>query len=403
MNRPLALAAAALMVLPIAVFAQTDHSAHGTESAGKGKILYYRNPMGLPDTSPVPKKDGMGMDYVPVYASDAANAGTVAVSPDKIQTLGVRTEAVSRRTIARTIQAVGTVAVDERRQFVVAPKFEAWIDTLKADTTGAAVKKGQPLMEVYSPELVLAQQEYDIARRGGGGAALAEASLQRLRNLDVAEADVDRLRKGGKVSRTLTYRSPADGVIIEKTAVQGMRLMPGETLYRIADLSNVWLIADVFEQDLAYVKPGQPAKAAIASLPGKTFDGTVSFVYPTLAAGSRTAKVRIELPNPDGLLRPNLYATVRLDGDGRSGETLAIPDSALLDTGARQAVLVEAGEGRFQPRAVKAGTRADGYVQILSGLSEGEKVVVRANFLIDSEANLRSALGAFGGAAGATP
>lgn len=366
--------------------------------AGPRKILYYRNPMGLPDTSPVPKKDPMGMDYVPVYEGEDSVSGGVTISPDKVQKLGVRTEAAARRTISRQVRAVGTVQVDERRLFVVAPKFEAWIEKLLVDTTGDTVGKGQPLMEVYSPELVLAQQEYLVARQGG--AQLAEASLQRLRNLDVPEEEIQRLRKTGKASRTLTYRAAGGGVVLEKSAVRGMRFMPGEALYRIADLSNVWLIADVFEQDLGYVKPGQEVDVTVNSLPGRTFTGRVGFVYPTLTAESRTGKVRVELQNPDGLLKPNLYATVHLNAELGAMAQLAVPDSALLDTGKRQAVLVETGEGRYEPRDVRAGIRADGYVQILAGLEDGERVVVRANFLIDSESNLRAALSAFGGSSG---
>mgnify|MGYP000923711995 CR=1 FL=1 len=413
MSRPsihLATLLAAVLAAGTPALAQSGHAGHGAPAAaqqpsGPGKVLYYRNPMGLPDTSPVPKKDPMGMDYVPVYEGEDSASGAVTISPDKVQKLGVRTETAARRTVSRQVRAVGTVQVDERRLFIVAPKFEAWIETLLVDTTGATVRQGQPLMEVYSPELVLAQQEYLVARQSsGGGGQLAEASLQRLRNLDVPAEEIERLRKTGKASRTLTYRAAAGGVVLEKTAVRGMRFMPGEALYRIADLSNVWLIADVFEQDLGYVRPGQEVEVTVNSLPGRVFSGRVGFVYPTLTAESRTGKVRIELPNADGLLKPNLYATVHLTTDvsavpgAMAG--LAVPDSALLDTGRRQAVLVETGEGRYEPRDVKAGARADGYVQILAGLEEGERVVVRANFLIDSESNLRAALSAFGGSGG---
>lgn len=401
-----ALLLAGPLTLGAPVLAQTNHAGHDAPTAAaqptpsqaaSRKILYYRNPMGLPDTSPVPKKDPMGMDYAPVYEGEDTASGVVTLSPDKIQKLGVRTDVAMRRTISRTVQAVGTVQLDERRLFVVAPKFEAWIENLLVDTTGAPVRQGQALMEVYSPELVLAQQEYLVARRSGGSNDLAEASLQRLRNLDVPEEEIDRLRKTGKASRTLTYRAPAGGVVLEKAAVKGMRFMPGETLYRIADLSNVWLIADIFEQDLNFVKQGQQADVTVNSLPGKVFTGKVSFVYPTLTAESRTGKVRIELSNADGLLKPNLYATVHISADAGAMAELVVPESALLDNGKRQAVLVEIGEGRYEPREVKAGARNDGYIQINAGLKEGERVVVRANFLIDSESNLRAALGAFGG------
>jgi len=388
--------------------AQSDHTGHGapapraeTPPPAPKRILYYRNPMGLPDTSPTPKKDAMGMDYVPVYAGEDNASGTVTISAEKIQKLGVRTEVVGRRVMSRVVRAVGAVAVDERTQYVVAPRFEAWIETLRVDTTGAAVHRGDVLMEVYSPDLVLAQEEY-LSARGVGG-PLAEASLRRLRNLGVDDTDIERLKKTGKASHTLPYRAAADGVVLEKTAVRGMRFMPGETLYRIADLSSVWVIAEVFEQDLGSIRLGERADISINSLAGKTFTGKVGFIYPTLAAESRTAKIRIELPNAEGVLRPNLYATVRLDTGGEAASALAVPDSAVLDTGSRRVVLVEVADGRYEPREVKTGERGDGWVRIDDGLGEGERIVVRANFLIDSESNLRSALGAFAPPAAKTP
>ena len=365
--------------------------------AGQRKILFYRNPMGLPDTSPVPKKDSMGMDYIPVYEDEVAAGTTVTISADKVQKLGVRTEPVQRRAVVRPIRAVGSIQVDERSLYVVAPKFEAWIEKLYVDTTGASVKQGEPLMEVYSPELYLAQQEYLVARKSGGGAIaqqLADGALQRLRNLDVPDEEIERLKKTGKANRTLTYRAAASGVVLEKTAQRGMRFMPGEALYRIADLSRVWLIADVFEQDMGLVRVGQDTEVVVNSLPGRSFPGKVDFIYPTLVAESRTGRVRILLDNAEGMLRPNLYATVQFKaqaGDPR----LAVPESALLDTGSRQVVLVEVEQGRFQPRQIKAGARGEGFVEVLDGLADGERVVVRANFLIDSESNLRAALGAF--------
>ncbi|MBS1182320.1 MAG: heavy metal efflux rane fusion protein, CzcB family [Proteobacteria bacterium] len=415
-----AVAAAAITIgiaaLAFDAFAQ-DHTSHGlatpapqaempappapaaaapADEPGARRILYYRNAMGLPDTSPVPKKDTMGMDYIPVYA-DEDTSGTVSISADKVQTLGVRTEAAALRVLTQSVRAVGAVAVDERREYQVAPRFEAWIETLNADTTGAIVRRGDVLMQVYSPELVLAQEEYLSAR---ASADLAAASLSRLRNLGIADQEIDRLKATGKALRTLPYRAEADGVVLEKNAVRGMRFMPGETLYRIADLSKVWVLAEVFEQDLAAIRVGEAAEIAINSLPDRRFTGRVDFIYPTLSAESRTAKLRIELDNPDGLLKPNLYGIVRLAGAG-SLPVLAVPESALLDSGNRQVVLVESGEGRFAPRIVKAGPRTDGYVRIDDGLTEGERVVTRANFLIDSESNLRAALGAFAPAADA--
>ncbi|HXP96918.1 MAG TPA: efflux RND transporter periplasmic adaptor subunit, partial [Telmatospirillum sp.] len=291
-------------------------------SQGKRKILYYRNPMGLPDTSPVPKKDAMGMDYVPAYEGDDSGS-TVKISPDRIQTLGVRTEAALLRKLTHTVRAVGTVQVDERLVALVSPKFEGYIETLHVDTTGQAVRRGEPLMEIYSPDLVLAQQEYLAAWKGlqslasdassearDSAAMLAEGALQRLRNWDITDAQVQKLKRGGLTSRTLTFVSPANGVVLEKNAIRGQRFMPGDMLYRIADLSNVWVIADVFEQELASVHLGQEASVTFGALPGQTFSGHVTFIYPTLSAETRTVKIRIELPNQERRLKPALYGTV---------------------------------------------------------------------------------------------
>ncbi len=374
---------------------------------GKGQILYYRNPMGLPDTSPVPKKDPMGMEYVPVYEGDADTGDTLKISLDKVQKLGVRTEAAQLRSLAQHVRAVGTVQVDESALHIVTTKFEGYIEKLYVDQTGQQVRRGQPLMDIYSPDLVLAEDEYVAARQGaeslanagadarGAAASLAEAALARLENWDIGGAQIKRLKEGGKPSRTLALTAPVSGIVLEKRAIQGMRFMPGEPLYQIADLSTVWVIADVFEQDLAKVTVGQTATVAFSALPGMKFTGKVTFVYPTVTPETRTAKVRIVLPNTQGHLRPALYGTVEIASPVDIRPVISVPDSAVLDTGAAQTVLVERGEGLFEPRDVKLGTRAEGYVQILDGLKENEKVVVSANFLIDAESNLRAALQSF--------
>ncbi|WP_291719565.1 efflux RND transporter periplasmic adaptor subunit [Magnetospirillum sp. 64-120] len=374
---------------------------------GQGKILYYRNPMGLPDTSPVPKKDNMGMDYIPVYEGDDEGGNTLKISLDKVQKLGVKTEAAVLRTLTRPIRAVGTVQVDERQLHVVSPKFEGYIERLNVNQTGQPVRRGQSLMEIYSPDLVLAQQEYLVAIQSArslenaspeaqqAARSLAEGALARLKNWDIPAGQIERLRNGGQATRTLSLASPVSGVVLEKRAIQGMRFMPGEMFYQIADLSNVWVIAEVFEQDLAQVDVGQKAEVSFNALPGMSFTGKVTFVYPTVTPETRTAKVRIELPNHEGHLRPALYGTVHLAAPVASGPVVAVPDSAVLDTGARQAVLVERGEGLYEPREIKTGTRADGFVEVLEGIKEGERVVVRANFLIDAESNLKAALQGF--------
>ncbi len=372
--------------------------------ANAGKILFYRNPMGLPDTSPVPKKDSMGMDYVPVYAGDAADAGIVKISPGRVQQLGVRTEAAAEHTMTRAIRAVGTVALDERHIAVVAPRFEGWIETLLVNTTGQSVHKGQALAEVYGPDLILAQQEYAVARSAGDmgddhGMAhqranpIADAVIDRFRNLGVSPDQISGLKsKGGKGKLALT--APIDGVVMEKIAVEGLHFAPGDMLYRIADLSTVWVLADVFEQDLGIIQLGQEAKITTPAYPDRVFTGKIAFIYPTINRETRTAKVRIELPNPDLALKTDMYATAEIAAPA-TASVVAVPDSAVLDSGARQVVLVERGEGRFEPRPVKLGQKAGGYVEIREGIAAGEKVVVGANFLIDAESNLRSALQTF--------
>ena len=387
-----------------------------TATAGKSerKILYYRNPMGLPDTSPVPKKDPMGMDYIPVYQGEEppAKTGTVKISVDKAQLLGVRTEPAAQRELRRALQAVGTIQANERQLYKVTPRFEGWIEKLHVNTTGHAVARGQPLMEVYSPELITAQEEYLIAlraieeTRSSGAEAqavmqrLGEGVLRRLRNWGISESELETLRNEGKVRQLLTYRSPVAGVVLQKPSVQGMRFMPGEILYEIADLSSVWLVAEVFERDLGMVKVGQPAKLRILAYPEREFAGKVVFINPTLEADTRTSRVRIELANPGGLLKPAMYGQVQLSAGHPRGKVLAIPDTAVLDSGTRQMVLVQRGEGLFEPRNVKLGMRADGYVEVLDGVEAREEVVVRANFLIDAESNLKAALESFGGHGG---
>ena len=384
-------------------------AASAPAAAAKRSILYYRNPMGLPDTSPVPKKDPMGMDYIAVYAGEEPASATplVKLSVDKVQKLGVKTEAVALRDLKNTIRVVATVQANERLLHTVSPKFDGWIQRLHVNTTGQAVRKGEALMDVYSPDLITAQQEYLIARRGvrtlAGASAEVQASmqrledsaLQRLRNWDISDADLQRLTRDGKTARYLTLRSPANGVVLEKSAIQGKRFTAGDVLYQIADLSQVWLLADVFEQDLGQVRIGQSAKITVDAYPGKVFAGKVTFIYPTINPDTRTVKVRIELANAQALLKPAMYARVELESFRGKGQVLTVPESAVLDTGTRQMVLVQRGEGRFEPRPVKLGAHGDGYIEVLDGVEAGEQVVVSANFLIDAESNLEAAFSGF--------
>ncbi len=377
-------------------------------SATKAAPLYYRNPMGLPDTSPVPKKDAMGMDYIPVYASQAGtDANVVQVDPARVQMLGVRTAQVeSRPPLAHTVRATGTIQFDERRLAVVTTKVAGWVERLDVSATGEFVRAGQPMLELYSPDVVAAEQEYLVVAGMNAGAhgnmmhgdpvMLVDAAVKRLRALDVPAGEIERLRRTGAVSHSIAVLAPANGIVTEKDAVLGLHIDPGASLYKTADLSTVWLIAEVQEQDLGSVQAGATARATMVAFPGRSFKGVVDFVYPMLSPETRTAKVRIVVPNPDGDLRADLYATVDIETKPASSAAIvAVPDSAVIDNGTQQVVLIARGEGRFEPRVVRIGTRGDGYVEVLDGVKPGEQVVVSANFLIDAESNLRAALQSF--------
>ena len=368
------------------------------------KILYYRNAMGLPDTSPVPKKDSMGMDYIPVYegGEKPSAPGTVEMSPQKVQKLGVRTVQVRLKPLSSTLRASATVQVDETRQYVIAPKFEGWVENLYANQTGMAVRRGQPLLSIYSPGLVAAQNEYRIAESAARkleendpeSAAtmrrLRDAARTRLRNWGIGDAQLSNLSRN-QGSGNLVLTSPANAVVIDKPIIQGARFAPGEIILRLADLSTVWLVANVPASGAGDVALGQRATFQSATLPGKTFSGLVTFIQPVIDPKMRSLGVRIELSNPDGLLRPGLFGDVTLVGDA-SAAVLTVPRSAVLDTGTRQVVLVQVAEGRFEPRTVLVGERSGGEVEVREGLADGERVVVSANFLIDAESNLQSAL-----------
>ncbi|MCC6202951.1 MAG: efflux RND transporter periplasmic adaptor subunit [Gammaproteobacteria bacterium] len=367
--------------------------------------------MGLPDTSPVPKKDPMGMDYIPVYEGEdrASNAGEIQLSTAKVQRIGVRTERARRAPLQRSVRAAGRIEADERRIATITAKFDGYIERLLVDATGQGLRRGQPLFEFYSPELVSAQREYLIATQGiaqlnaaaesaqDGMRQLAASSLARLRNWDIADEQLRALAQTGTVQRTWPLRSPAAGIVTEKRAVQGMRFMPGEVLYRVADLSSVWMLAEVFERDAGLVSAGLPATVTIDAYPGRVFSGAITYVYPTLTRETRTVPVRIELANPDGLLKPGMFAAVEL-AIAAGAAVVTVPASAVIDSGVRRVVLVDLGEGRFTPRAVKLGASDGERVEILEGVGDGEPVVVAANFLIDAESNLQAALAGFGDA-----
>ncbi len=365
--------------------------------SSKRRVLYYRNPMGLPDTSPTPRKDPMGMDYLPVYADEDTEGdplGTVRINPGRLQTLGVRTEAaVMRPAAVRAVHAPGVLQFDERRLATVTTKAPGWIEHLAVAATGDPVRRGQVLAEIYAPDLIAAEEEYLVAARMGG--AIGAAADQRLRALDVPAEEIARLRRTARPARRIPVLASVDGVVIDKPVQEGMRVDAGEALYRTADLSDMWLIAQVQEQDLGAIQPGERVRTSFVAFPGRIFDGKVDFIYPSLSADTRTARVRIVLPNPDGALRAAMYADAQISAAPTGPPVITVPNSAVIDSGTRQVVLVARGEGRFEPRAVHLGIHGDGWIQVLDGVKPGEQVVVGANFLIDAESNLRTALQGF--------
>jgi Cu(I)/Ag(I) efflux system membrane fusion protein len=373
--------------------------AKAAEAKPERKIKYYRNPMGLPDTSPAPKKDPMGMDYIPVYEGEDSNDGSVQLSPGRIQRTGAKSEPVVRRPVRSVIRAPGTVQEDERRVSVVALRFEGFVESVANVTTGDHVHKGQPLMNVYSPALSSAAAEYLSAINAGATGKELKGARRRLENLATPEPAIKELERTRDISLSIPWLAPQDGEILERNAVNGMRAGPGDVLFRIADHRLVWVVIDVAERDLSQVSVGTKVTIRPRGLGGRTFTGEVSLIYPHLMAQTRTARIRVELPNPDELLRPEMYVDAEIE-TGTPDSVLAVPESAVLDSGTRQAVLVDKGDGRFEPRQVKLGRRGGGYVEITDGVAEGEAVVTSANFLIDAESNLKAALKGFAEASG---
>jgi len=366
-------------------------------SSANRKIKYYRNPMGLPDTSPVPKKDSMGMDYIAVFDGDDSDDGTVTLSPGKIQRTGVKSEPAARRTIRTVIRAPGTIQIDERRVSVIAMRSESFVLNVADVTTGSHVTKGQRLMEVYSPAIASAAAEYIAtisSKTTAGDGLYGRGSRQRLINLDVPDAAIAAIEKTRNVPTSVEWDSPRDGIVLERGAIEGMRVQPGGVLFRIADHSVVWALIDIAERDLGAIRLGQSATVRARSFPDRDFTGKIEVVYPEINKETRTARLRVVLPNPEELLLHDMYVDAEI-AIGSGAPVLAVPESAVMDTGSKQAVFVEKGEGRFEPREIKLGQRGDGYVEIRRGIAEGEPVVVSANFLVDAESNLKAALKGF--------
>jgi len=370
-----------------------------SETEASRRILYYRNPMGAPDISPVPRKDPMGMDYIPVYEAEAAaEAGTLRLTTQKIQRTGVRTETVRRRVLARATRAVGTVVADETRLSYLTAKFDGFVEELYVRYTGAEIAAGQEIMRVWlsGSDILQKQSDYLVALRGGDAhPGELKRTIENLRLFDIPDEVIADLKQSGEPVRSIVLRAPTSGTVLEKAAVDGLRFSAGDMLFKVADLTSVWIMAQVAERDFGVLTVGDIATVELRAFPGETIEGRLTFIYPDLNVATRTAMARIEVTNEGGHLKLGQYADVTFRAQPVSQPVIAVPASAIIDSGTRQVALVTKGDGAFEPRDVVLGQEADGYVEIREGLSEGEEIVVSGNFLIDAESNLRAALTAF--------
>lgn len=373
------------------------------------KILYYKNPMGTGHTSPVPMKDNMGMDYIPVYADEAKGGASAAeegikVDPRMVQNLGVRVAPVQRSDFSQDIRTVGTVKIDERRIETLNPRTSGWVEELRVKAVGDPVRKGQVLARIYSPELLSAQEEYLIARRGlrqlgqAGDAqlmatsrALLDASRERLRLLGMTPAQISELARRGETQRRTPLLAPANGIITELGAREGGYITPDTRVMGIADLSTVWVDVDLYANQLPFVDEGDPVRLTVESLPQRQWQGRIDYLYPTLDTESRTVRARVVVPNPNGALRPGMYATAQIQA-GKRENVLVVPREAVIRSGEHSRVIVALGGGHFLPTEVRLGAESGDQVQILEGLKAGQQVVVSGQFLLDSESSFQGAL-----------
>ena len=371
--------------------------------AGQRRILYYRNAMGLPDTSPVPKKDSMGMDYVPVYADEVpATPGSFRLTTEKIQRAGVRTAMVTRMRLVNSVRATGTVAADESKQAILNARFDGFVEKLFVSTTGAEVRAGQTLMQVWiqSPEVLIREADFVGSLDSKQPAHAAQAAAL-LREYGIPPSAIAEMRRTRQPLRSIPIAAPIGGTVLDKPVVEGMHFTAGDTLFKTADLSTVWVLAQVSERDLAQLREGLMAKVTFPDDPGASFDGRVAFIYPDISPDTRTALVRLVVQNAGGRIRIGQYADVEIDVPVAAQPVLAVPDSAVIDSGSRQVAFLAKPDGVFEPRTLTLGARAGGYDEVRSGLSEGDRIVVSGNFLIDAESDLKTALGTFSKADGA--
>jgi Cu(I)/Ag(I) efflux system membrane fusion protein len=371
----------------------------------KRQPVFYRNPMNPEITSPVPTKDHMGMDYIPVYADedDDGRVGTVTIDPVTVQNIGVRTAIVERRTLAREIHTVGRVDYDEQRIARLHPKTQGWIEELRIGTTGSVIERDEILLSIYSPQLVSSQQEYLLALKNyetlssspfedvrRGASDLVESSLDRLRLLDVPEHQIDMLKETREVMKLLHIHSPTEGIVINVGAREGQFVTPQSELYMIADLAAVWVFVDIFEEELPWVNVGDEAEMSVMGVPGTIFRGRLTYIYPYAESRTRTIKARLEFDNSELLLKPDMFSDITIHASPRE-DVVVVPSEAVIRSGLREQVFLVRAPGKFEPREVEVGLSGGGMTEIRQGLVPGDEVVVSAQFLIDSESKLREA------------
>jgi membrane fusion protein, copper/silver efflux system len=366
-------------------------SSASSKEGGARKIKYYKSTMMLGEISQTPRKDSMGMDMVPVYEGEDESQ-TISVDPVTVQKMGVRTAPVTKGPLRRVIRTVGAIDYNETALADVTTKFRGWIENLYVDSTGKQVRKGEPLFDIYSPDLYSAQNEYVLALNQSSAGGLRSSARQKLKLFDISEDQIAELEKTRQPQRALRVDAPINGIVVEKMAVKGQMVDAGMKLYRLADLSIVWVQSQIYEQDLALLKLGQEAEVSLSYLPDRKFRGRVTYIYPTVDEKTRTARVRMEFHNPGFFLKPGMFATVELHAE-LEPEALLVPDTAVLRSGDKNTVFVALENGKFEPRRVTIGARGENDTyQVLSGLNEDERVVTSGQFMLDSESQLREAI-----------
>jgi RND family efflux transporter MFP subunit len=382
-------------------------------TAAPAKTTMYRSTMNPNELSDKPGKDSMGMEMESFEvaqgrASAVHGLAAVSITPDTRQRMGLTLGTVEKRAMSRNIRTSARIVADETQLFRVTTKVDGWVDKLLVSVSGQAVRKGDPLLTIYSPQLVSAQQEYLTALQAAGalatgasgdaaegGKRLIESARQRLQLWDVSDEQITRLEKTRAVEKTITLYAPSSGFVTEKNVLAGQKIMPGDSLMVVADLSTVWGDAAIYESDLPYVQTGMPMRLSLPYWPDKTFEGKVSFLSPSLDPETRTLKIRIEIPNPELLLKTEMYADARLSYE--LGERVAVPEAAIMRTGERNYAFRDTDDGTLVPVVVKIGVRSEGYFEVLEGLKPGDRVVTSANFLVDSESSMKAALNAIAG------